>query len=148
MATAVAAPIPRLAPVTTATRPASQCPRSGTDLRPAVETAHSPVQLLVSIQALLQVEMGLGVVAARGREISAALATARTAARMSPGGTRNPVSPSAITSLSAPRLNATTGVPQACASAAAMPKGSSHWTGYRTTAAPAIAAHSDARGTP
>ena len=66
---------------------------------------------------------------------------------MSPGGTRKPVTPSAITSLSAPRLNATTGVPQACASAAAMPNGSSHADGHKTTAARAIAAHNDARGT-
>ena len=103
----------------------------------------------MSVQALFQVEMGLGMRRGRpAREIPAVFVTASAAARMSPGGTRKPVSPSAITSPSAPRLNATTGVPQACASAAAMPNGSSHWTGYKTTAARAIAAHSDARGTP
>ena len=57
------------------------------------------------------------------------------------------MTPSAITSLSPPRLNPTTGVPHACASAAAIPKGSSHRTGYSTTAARAMAAHTDGRGT-
>ena len=38
-ASAVAAPIPRLAPVTTATRPASQCPVSGTGLRSGAQPA-------------------------------------------------------------------------------------------------------------
>src|SRR6266487_7018105 len=66
MASAVAAPIPRLAPVTTATRPASQCPRSGTGLRPGTVTGHPPVQPLVSLQAPFQVQVGLGVAAARG----------------------------------------------------------------------------------
>ena len=45
-----------------------------------------------------------------------------------------------------PRSNATTGVPQACASAAAMPKGSSHMAGHRTTAARAICSHRTALG--
>ena len=53
---------------------------------------------------------------------------------MSSGGTRKPVTPSTITSPSPPRLNATTGVPHACASAAASPKGSSHLAGYWLTA--------------
>src|SRR5207253_902750 len=60
MASAVAAPIPRLAPVTTATRPASQC----TGSPPAIRTNHLPVEPLVSVQAASQVEMPLGVVAA------------------------------------------------------------------------------------
>src|SRR5215831_2030893 len=65
MASAVAAPIPRLAPVTTATRPASQCPRSGTGLRSGTLTGHPPVQPLVSIQAPGQVQAGLGMAPAR-----------------------------------------------------------------------------------
>src|SRR6202042_2886914 len=54
---AVAAPIPRLAPVTTATRPASQCPGSAIDCGPVCPAGDSPVELLVSIQAPFQVEM-------------------------------------------------------------------------------------------
>src|SRR5580658_5915286 len=54
-AAAVAAPIPRLAPVTTASRPASQC-------RSAI--SHPPVQALVSVKAQLQVKLALGVLAA------------------------------------------------------------------------------------
>src|SRR6266699_2369720 len=60
MASAVAAPIPRLAPVTTATRPASQC----TGSPPAISANHLLVEPLVSVQAAFQVEMPLGVVAA------------------------------------------------------------------------------------
>ena len=137
MAAAVAAPIPRLAPVTTATRPASHI--SLTD--------HPPVEPLVGVQALFQVEMprhGRGRPNEKSRPPSP---TASAAALMSSGGTRKPVTPSAITSPRPPRLNATTGVPHACASAAAIPKGSAHLAGNRTTAARAMAAHSDARGT-
>ena len=53
-----------------------------------------------------------------------------------------------ITSPSPPRRNAITGVPQACASAAAIPKGSSQRAGNSTTAARAMACHSTVRGTP
>src|SRR6266481_8190839 len=64
MAAAVAAPIPRLAPVTTATRPPSQCTASPMVCRPRAGTNHLPVELLVSVQAPFQVEMVLGMVAA------------------------------------------------------------------------------------
>ncbi len=82
------------------------------------------------------------------RESPAVFGTASAAAPTSSGRTRKPVTPSMITSLSPPRRNATTGVPHACASAAAIPKGSSQRAGYSTTAAPAMASHSEARGTP
>src|SRR6202035_2048180 len=65
MASAVAAPIPRLPPVTTAIRPASQCPGSLADRGPDFGTDDSPVELLVSIQTPFQVEMPFGMVAAR-----------------------------------------------------------------------------------
>src|ERR1700683_558860 len=64
MAAEVAAPIPRLAPVTIATRPASQCPGSPADWRPGIRPDDSPVELLVSIQAPFQVEVLFGMVAA------------------------------------------------------------------------------------
>src|ERR1700689_3740417 len=64
MACAVAAPIPRLAPVTSAMRPASQCPGSPAGGGPGIAAADSPVELLVSIQAPFQVEMRFGMVAA------------------------------------------------------------------------------------
>src|SRR6266700_1695064 len=64
MAAAVAAPIPRLAPVTTATRPPSQCTGSPIVCRPSSGTNHLPVEPLVSVQALFQVEMTFGMVAA------------------------------------------------------------------------------------
>src|SRR6266542_3137809 len=64
MAAAVAAPIPRLAPVTTATRPPSQCTGSPIVCRPGSGTNHLPVEPLVSVQALFQVEMTFGMVAA------------------------------------------------------------------------------------
>src|SRR5215471_19033624 len=86
MASAVAAPMPLLAPVTTATRPASQCPRSGTGLRSGTVTGHPPVQPLVSLQAPFQFQMGLGVAAARrardsGRAADGADGCARVAGR-------------------------------------------------------------------
>src|SRR5579862_8001260 len=56
MAAAVAAPIPRLAPVTTATRPASH----------TLLTANPPVETLVRVEAQFQVEPGLGVLTAGG----------------------------------------------------------------------------------
>ena len=74
--------------------------------------------------------------------------TASAAAPMSSGATRKPVTPSTITSPSAPRRKATTGVPHACASAATIPNGSSHLAGHRTTAARAIASQRAVRGTP
>src|ERR1700729_1860190 len=64
MAAAVAAPIPRLAPVTTATRPRSQCAGSPMVCHPRDGTNHLPVEPLVSVQALFQVEMAFGVVTA------------------------------------------------------------------------------------
>ena len=81
------------------------------------------------------------------RDSAGARLTASAAASTSPGATRAPVSPSTITSGSAPRRNATTGVPQACASAATIPNGSSHCAGQSTTAARAIASHSAVCGT-
>src|SRR6516162_5860893 len=66
MAAAVAAPIPRLAPVTTASRSAShlagEAPpgeRCATSL-----TGHSPVETLMRVQAQFQVKPALGVLAA------------------------------------------------------------------------------------
>src|SRR5450759_388059 len=64
-APAVAAPIPRLAPVTIATRPASQCPGSLIDCGPATPADDSPVELLMGIQTPFQVEMPFGMLAAR-----------------------------------------------------------------------------------
>src|SRR5437762_7676503 len=64
MASAVAAPIPRLAPVTTATRPRSQCAGSPMVCRPGDGPDYLPVEPLVSVQALFQVEMALGMVTA------------------------------------------------------------------------------------
>src|ERR1700722_6555559 len=61
---AVAAPIPRLAPVTTATRPVSQCPGSVMGCVPVRPADDAPVELLVSIQAPFQVEMLFGVLPA------------------------------------------------------------------------------------
>src|SRR5450755_266531 len=64
MACAVAAPIPRLAPVTTATRPASQCFGSPTDCHPGTRTDDPAVELLMGVQTPFQVEMALGMAAA------------------------------------------------------------------------------------
>src|SRR5271169_2886432 len=64
MASAVAAPIPRLAPVTTATRPVSQCTGSPMVRRPAAGTGQPPVEPLMSVQAPFQVELPRGVLAA------------------------------------------------------------------------------------
>src|SRR5205807_3654559 len=64
MASAVAAPIPRLAPVTTADRPASQCLASATDRGPGINAHHAPVELFVSVQADLEIEVAFGMVAA------------------------------------------------------------------------------------
>ncbi len=110
---AVAAPIPRLAPVTTATRPASQC----TGSPPAIGTSHLPVEPLVSVQAHVQVEVPLGVVAAGRPRNPGRPPDGSTAAWMSSGGTRKPVTPSAITSLrpragTRPRESARTPAPR------------------------------------
>src|SRR5258708_5227416 len=64
IASAVAAPIPRLAPVTTARRPASPCPPSALDPGPAPRPGHLPVELFMSVEAPFQVELALSVVAA------------------------------------------------------------------------------------
>jgi hypothetical protein len=69
MAAAVAAPIPRLAPVTTASRPASHVVREAGGVpvggrRPGSPTSHSPVEPLVRVQAQFQVKPALGVLAA------------------------------------------------------------------------------------
>src|ERR1700722_5083518 len=64
-AAAVAAPMPRLAPVTIASRPASQCARLPADSGPGTGPDEAPVELLVCIQAPFQVEMVLGMIAAR-----------------------------------------------------------------------------------
>src|SRR5580700_5081148 len=63
-AAAVAAPIPRLAPVTTATRPASQCPGSVMGCRSARRADDPPVELLMSIQTPFQVKMPFGMISA------------------------------------------------------------------------------------
>ena len=69
MATAVAAPIPRLAPVTTASRPASHPVRETGAVFPGNRctgspTSHAPVKTLVRVQAQFQVKLLLGVIAA------------------------------------------------------------------------------------
>src|SRR5580704_1910196 len=70
-AAAVAAPIPRLAPVTTATRPASQCPVSLTTRCSGRPGDDSAVELLVSIQTPFQVEMTFGMLTAgRTRDLA------------------------------------------------------------------------------
>src|SRR6266702_1338150 len=129
MAPAVAAPIPRLAPVTTATRPASQC----TGSPPVIRTGQLPVEPFVRVQAQGQVQMLLGVVAA-GRPRNPGRP------RDGPDGGFDVIG----------RYQETGHAVRdhlAEAPAAAIPKASSHRTGYRTTAARAIAAHSDVRGT-
>ena len=119
IASAVAAPIPRLAPVTTASRPASQCTLThrstlaGRAARGRRGSAPGPAALR----------------RARGRPSGKARppsAPPRRRPATSSGATRKPVTPSTITSLRPPRRNATTGVPHACASAATIPNGSSH----------------------
>src|SRR5256714_83569 len=62
-ASAVAAPIPRLAPVTTADRPASQCLASATDRGPGTNANHAPVDLFVSVQARLEIQVAFGMAA-------------------------------------------------------------------------------------
>src|SRR5690242_6679547 len=69
MAAAVAAPIPRLAPVTTASRPASQLAGETAEVAPGKRrttslTSHPPVEALVRVQAQSQVKLALGVLAA------------------------------------------------------------------------------------
>src|SRR5262249_57568795 len=71
MAAAVAAPIPRLAPVTTASRPASHLTEEAGEASPgkrctASPTGHSPVKALVRVQAPFQVKPDRGVLAAGG----------------------------------------------------------------------------------
>jgi hypothetical protein len=64
MAAAVAAPIPRLAPVTTASRPASHLSGETAEVPPGTGNTNSPVKTLVCVQAQFQVELALGVLAA------------------------------------------------------------------------------------
>src|SRR5260370_27437723 len=64
MASAVAAPIPRLAPVITTTRPASQCPWSLIDRGPSTLADDPLVEPLVSVQTTVQVEMARRMLAA------------------------------------------------------------------------------------
>src|SRR5215472_16474756 len=66
MAAAVAAPIPWLAPVTTASRPASQLAGEAAEVAPGRRctislTRHSPVEALVRVQAQVQVKVAIGV---------------------------------------------------------------------------------------
>ena len=132
---AVAAPIPRLAPVTTATRLArASAPGHPPGLPRMPGLDHLPVEPLVSVQAPPRSRWPsawLAAVAERGRSGRPARRHRRRP-EMSSVGTRKPVTPSTITSLRAPRLNATTGVPHACASAAAIPKGRPHLAGNKT----------------
>src|SRR5260370_41478364 len=58
-------PSPRLPPAAPAAGPASQCLGSLADCGPDFGADDSPVELLVSIQTPFQVEMPLGMVAAR-----------------------------------------------------------------------------------
>src|SRR5258708_3936601 len=68
-ASAVAAPIPRLAPVTSAIRPARQWGRSGTACGPGTSPRDSLVQRFRGIDRRSEVELALGVHGAlRGRE--------------------------------------------------------------------------------
>src|SRR5437763_7752881 len=60
MASAVAAPMPRLAPVTTASRPASQCLASTTDCGPGTGADDFPVEPFVSVETALEIEVALG----------------------------------------------------------------------------------------
>src|SRR5437763_4111631 len=71
IASAVAAPIPRLAPVTTASRPASQSLGSATDRDLHAASRHAPVKPLGCIETELEIEMALRVPAALGaRELA------------------------------------------------------------------------------
>ena len=142
-ASAVAAPIPRLAPVTSASRPASQCAGSATGSRSRDGRRRLARRAVRGRRGCVRCRDRPR--RARGRPRGTALRPGR---RPPPqpddrrAATRNPVVPSTITSGSAPRRNATTGVPHACASAATIPNGSSHFAGQSTTAARAIASHS------
>jgi len=121
MASAVAAPIPRLAPVTTANRPASQCLDSSH--RPPPRHERQPIAGR-AVRERPDSARDSGGVRHVSRQSECArvlvvLRTASAAALMSSGATRKPVRRSStITSPSAPRSKATTGVPDACASAA------------------------------
>src|SRR2546429_346195 len=66
MASAVAAPIPRLAPVTSASRPASQCLVSTTDCGPGSRAGDSSVQPFVSVETPLEIQAALGMGPALG----------------------------------------------------------------------------------
>src|SRR6266508_3222965 len=71
MASAVAAPIPRLAPVTTANRPASQCLDSATSSGRGARANDSPVQLFVSVETPLEIQAAFGVgTALRARQLA------------------------------------------------------------------------------
>src|SRR5512132_1252085 len=64
MASAVAAPIPRLAPVTTATRPESQCLDSTMDRGPGTSADDSPVEPFMSLEAPPEIQPAFGMRAA------------------------------------------------------------------------------------
>ena len=83
----------------------------------------------------------------RAREASAAPGPRPPPRRCRRAPRESPVTPSTTTSSSAPLRNATTGVPQACASAATIPNGSSHIAGHSDDGARAIASQIAVRGT-
>src|SRR6478672_11891096 len=64
MASAVAAPIPRLAPVTTAKRPESQWFDSTMDRGPGTGADDSPVQPFVTVETPSEIQVAFGVRAA------------------------------------------------------------------------------------
>ena len=70
IASAVAAPIPRLAPVTTARPPGQPMPRLSHGPRPRHRRTDAPVELLVSVEAQLEIEVAFGMIAAAERESS------------------------------------------------------------------------------
>ena len=98
-AAAVAAPMPRLAPVTTARRPGQPAASA-----PAHRTSRLAGRDARARQGSVPGQDGFRHGRGRPRrEIPAALDTAPAAARMSSGGTRKPVTPSTITSRRPPR---------------------------------------------
>src|SRR5215831_19232238 len=153
MAAAVAAPIPRLAPVTTASRPASHLAGETAGVPPGSRcitspTSHSPVEALVCVQAQFQVKLAHGVLAA-GHPRNTGRLRHRAGGGLDIIGRHQETGYAIhdhLTQPAAPERHH--GSPDACASAAASPKGSSQREGHTTTAARAMAAHNEVRGTP
>ena len=143
-----AAPIPRLAHVMTATRLASQCIGSPTVRRPGAGTDQAPVQPLVSVQAPFQVEMALGMIPA-GRTRSPGHPPDGLHGGLDVTGRRQETGHTVrdhLTEDPAPERH--DGIPARPCLGGGYSQGSSHRAGNKTTAARAMAIHSDVRALP